>query len=126
MSSVSVTQANPNVLVSVTNILGRAVKQVDFGLDASSVATEQNKKSLFAGRKQLTAKSSDKTAFELALFENTIEPGFYTVKVTLTPKTNVLLVLNSHFDVKFSQEVEVVDLSVGSADREQSSPKLFK
>ncbi len=124
----SVTKSFPGILVSVTNILGRAVKNVDFGIAISSVATEKNKKQLFTEHRQVVAKSSDNTVFELSLLDNLKERGFYTLKATVVPNSKDigLLVLNDQFDVKFSSEVEVADLSVASADREQSSPKLLK
>lgn len=60
LSSVRVTPASSNVLVSVTNILGGAVKQTEFNLEGDSAKTAKDQQ-LFAGKKlPFTSKSSDR------------------------------------------------------------------
>ena len=79
-------------------------------------------------KKQFQSKSSDGTLYELRLHDSTTEnqAGFYTIVLNI--KTTVadkrLIVLNNRFEVKFLRDLEVSDLQIGVADREQTQPAL--
>ena len=123
-----VSTAEPSVLVSLTNILGGAVKGAQFALEADSAKSD--KASLLAGKKALTPKSSDGTSFEFALFEagQQAPADFYVVTLSANaqPADKRFFLLNNKFQVKVSNAISVVDVQVGVADRDQSTPKLVK
>jgi len=130
LSSARLTSASSNVLVSVTNLLGGPVKQADFNLEADSAKTSKDV-SLFPGKKHLfTAKSSDKTTFEVKLIESNQQPtaGFYTLVVNLLAKAdqkNLFLVQNK-VDLKVTTSANLVDVQLGVSDRDSNAPKLTK
>lgn len=132
ISPISVTQDRPNALISVTNLIGRPVgKDVQFNIETESAVNQQaNQPVLFNDKRQFTAKSSDNTAFELKLYDakTSTQTGFFTITINVTPKVadKRLLILNNKFEVKFQRDLEITELQIGAADREQSTPKLNK
>ena len=116
----SVTTEWPNVLIGLTNILGRPVKLAEFNIQAES--------SLFAGKRALGPKSSDSSVFELKALDGEAAAGFYTANLQAAPKTadKRFVVLNGKVDVKVLAKVEASDVRVGAADREQLTPKIHK
>ena len=60
VSPISISGSQPNVVVSLTNILGRPVKQTQFTLEAESAKSQKaNGPVLFSAKKAFTSKSSD-------------------------------------------------------------------
>lgn len=120
VSQVSVTTEWPNVLVGLTNILGRPVSQAQFSVNAES--------SLFSGKRALSQKSSDGSVFDFKALDGNVAPGFYTLNLQVAPKGDDkrFVVLNSKIDVKVLAKVEVSEVRVGAADREQLTPKIHK
>lgn len=124
-----VSSSQPNLVVSLTNILGEPVKQVQFSVSAESGKSQKaNGGNLVASKKAFTSKSSDGTTHEIKLVESQPAAGFYTVVVSATPKTadkRFFLVVNS-VEVKVTTQATITDLEIGVADRDQAAPKLTK
>lgn len=120
VSQVSVTTEWPNVLVGLTNILGRPVAKTEFTIQAES--------SLFSGKRALSLKSSDGSVFDLKALDGDAAAGFYAVTLQVATKNadKRFVVLNNKVDVKVMTKAEVSDVRVGAADREQLTPKIHK
>jgi len=130
LSSVRVTPSSSSVLVSVTNLLGEAVKQAEFNLEADSARTAKDQQ-LFPGKKlPFTSKSSDRTTHEVKLLEASQQPtaGFYTLTVNLLlkPSDKQFFLVNNKVDVKVTTVASLVDVQLGVADRDQTAPKLTR
>lgn len=127
LSPVSVSTEQPNLLVSVTNIVGASVRQVK--LDVEALSAKSSKSSLLSGKKTFTPKSSDGTAYELKLVEKQPDADFYTVSVSVSPKApanndkRFFLVIQSVL-VKATTVMSVNDVQIGVGDRDQGLPKL--
>jgi hypothetical protein len=60
VSPISISSSQPNVVVSLTNILGKPVKQAQFTLEAESAKSQRTGgPALFITKKTFTSKSSD-------------------------------------------------------------------
>ena len=85
---------------------------------------------LFNDKRQFQSKSSDGTLYELRLFDASTDgqAGFYTIVLNVAPITadKRFVVIDNKFEVKFLRDLEVEDLQIGVADREQSTPALKK
>jgi oligosaccharyltransferase complex subunit delta (ribophorin II) len=134
ISPVGLSGSQPHLVVSLTNILGDAVKQAQFNLEAESGKSQKpNAGNLVSAKKTFTSKSSDGSTFELKLIDAAQQPsaGFYTIVVTATPKgphvsdKRFFLVANS-VEVKVTTQISIADLQLGVADRDQAAPKLTK
>lgn len=128
ISPVSVSSSQANLVVSLTNILGEAVKQTQFTLSAESGKSQKpNGGNLVSAKKAFASKSSDGSTYELKLVDGQQpEAGFYTIVVSATPKTadkKFFLVVNS-VEVKVTTQATVAGLQLGVADRDQTAPKL--
>ena len=118
------------MLITVSNILGRPVGQdIKFNIETDSSNNQQsNLPPLLNDKRQFQEKSSDGTLYELRLLDSTTEnqAGFYTIVLNVKPTVadKRLIVLNNKFEVKFLRELEVQDVQIGVADREQTQPNL--
>lgn len=121
LSPVSVSLANPNLLISITNIMGEPIKQ------ELQVVAESSK--LLEAKAPFKPKSSDGTTFEISLLNAAVPKAadFYDVTISATAKasTNTFLVSQT-VNVKITCQVDLVDVQVGLVDRDQSNPKLQK
>lgn len=125
LSSVSVSPSASNLLVSLTNILGGAIND-KVNLDALSATSSNSKATLFTGKKSFTAKSSDRTSFDVKLVDGQqLVPGFYAVTVGLNADKKFFLTKKS-VEVKVTTKVDLSDVSMSVSDRDTSSPKLEK
>lgn len=127
LSSVGVSAEQPNLLVSVTNIVGASVRQVQLNVEAESA--KSGKSALLAAKKAFTPKSSDGTTFELKLVEQQPSADFYTVVVSVTPKAPAnndkrFFLVQNNVQVKATTVGSVGDVQIGVNDRDVSSPKL--
>ena len=130
LSPVSVSLAQPNLLVSVTNVLGLPAKG-DLVVSAeSSKSQKANGPALFAAKLNFQSKSSEGSTFELKLVDKEQKPAdFYTIIVNAVPKSGAdkrFFLVDTSVSVKISTQVDVVDIQIGVADRDQSTPKLAK
>lgn len=125
MSSAMVNKESSNLLVSVTTILGGAIKDAQINLDALKAVTSEGKSSLFAAKKPFTIKSSDGTSFEVKLVDGDAQPGFYTVTVGLNGDKRLFLAKNS-VKVKVTTKVNIADLYMGVFERDNTNPQLKK
>lgn len=125
LSPVSVSAASPSLVISLTNIMGGKLTQ-KLGVEALSAKSVKN--TLFAETKTFTAKSNDGTTFELKLIDSSkkLVADFYKVKINVTPKSSQFFLLKSEVDVKATAQVTITDFQIGTADRDQSNPKLTK
>jgi hypothetical protein len=131
LSPISISTAQPNLLVSLTNIIGAPIKQVQFNVEAESAKSQKSSGALFTAKKAFTSKSSDGTSYELRLLDANQQPtaDFYHITILATPKTGNdkrFLLIENKVEVKVTTSINVVDLNIGVADREQSTPKLTK
>lgn len=134
VSAIGVSLSQPNVVASLTNILGKPVKQVTFTLEAVSAKSQKaNGPTLLAAKKPFTAKSSDGTTFELKLVDQAPSPDFYLVTVSAVPKsatpnanTKQFFLVQNTFEVKVTTQISLTDVNVGVSDRDQATPKLVK
>jgi len=127
LSSVRVTPASSNVLVSVTNILGSPVK-AEFNLEAESAKTAKDQ-SLFPGKKLIfQSRSSDRTTFDVKLLESNVQPaaGFYSLTVNLILKDKQYFLVQNKVDIKVATQASLVDVQLGVSDRDQTAPKLTR
>jgi oligosaccharyltransferase complex subunit delta (ribophorin II) len=121
LSSVSVSVTNPNLLISITNIMGESIKQ------ELQVIAESSK--LLDAKTPFKPKSSDGTTFEISLLnaEAPKAAAFYDVTISASVKGNSNTFLVSQtVDVKIACQVDLSDVQVGLVDRDQSNPKLQK
>jgi len=127
MSPVSISAATSDLLVSVTTILGGPVKDSQINLDALTGISKNQKGSLFSGKKTFTAKSSDRTSFNVKLVEENkqLNSGFYDVVCSLNADKKYFLKTNS-VEVKVTTKISVTDVNLGVSDRDTSQPKLVK
>lgn len=135
LSSASISSAQPNLLVSLTNILGNPVKQVQFGVEAESGKNLKKSSEVLAtaNKKPFASKSSDGSTYEIKLVDAQQPPsaGFYSIAVNVAPKApanadkRFFLVVKS-VEVKLTTQANVADIQIGVADRDQSAPKLQK
>lgn len=126
LSSVSVSPSASNLLVSLTNILGGAVNDPKVNLDALSAISSNSKTTLFTGKKSFTAKSSDRTSFDVKLVDSQqLTPGFYAVTVGLNADKKFFLTKKS-VEVKVTTKVDLSDVLMSVSDRDTTSPKLEK
>lgn len=130
LSPVSVSPAQPNLLVSVTNVLGMPVKNQLVVTAESSKSQKANGPALFAAKQTFSTKSSDGTTFELKLIDKEPKPAdFYTIAVNVAPKAaedKRFFLAEKTVSVKITTQADVADIQVGVADRDQSTPKLVK
>jgi len=130
LSSISVSAAQPNALISVTNILGNAVTQTQLTVEATSAKSQKN--TLLAAKRPFVAKSSDGSTYEIKLIDSasqSLAADFYQVVVSVTPKQageKRFFLVQTSFEVKVATVISVTDVNVGVADRDQSTPKLAK
>lgn len=124
MSSVSVNSESSNLLVSITTLLGGAVKDAQLNLDVLS-AKSSGGKTLITAKKPFTIKSSDKTSFEVKIVDGDAQPGFYTVTVGLNGDKRLILPKNT-VEVKVTTKVNVADLYLGVFERDKTNPQLKK
>ncbi|CAF0949106.1 unnamed protein product [Brachionus calyciflorus] len=127
LSSVSVSSQQPNLLISVTNIVGASVRQAQFNVEAESAKSA--KSTLLSAKKPFTQKSSDGTTYELKLVEQQPTADFYTVLVSVTPKAPAnndkrFYLVDNKVLVKVSTVASVSDVQIGTGDRDQGLPKL--
>lgn len=130
-SPVSVSASEPNVLISVTNLLGGSIEQAQFDVEAESAKGQKAKgQGLFAAKKKFTPKSSDGASFDLRLVEpnQKVVTDFYLVTVTIQskPASKKYFLVQNKFEVKLTTQITVADVQVGVADRDHSAPKLVK
>lgn len=127
LSQINVNAASSNLLVSLTNVLGGPVKEVQMNLDAVSATSSNSKSSLFSSKKAFTTKSSDRTTFEMNLVDGKSEltSGFYAVKVALNAPKNYFLTKSS-VQVKVTTKISVDNVQLGVSDIDTSIPKLKK
>jgi hypothetical protein len=128
LSQVSVSAAQPNLLVSITNILGLPTKN-DMVVVAES-SKSQSGAVLVAGKMQFQSKSSDGTTFELKVIDKEQKPAdYYEITVSATPKVGAdkrFFLVEKSVNVKITTVADVTDIQIGVADRDQSTPKLSK
>jgi len=130
LSPISVSSSQPNVIVSLTNIVGAAVRQTQFVVEADSAKSQKtNGAALISAKKPFTSTSSEGTTYQLKLVEQPASADFYTVVVNVIPKSPTekrFFLVDNKVEVKVTALVNVVDAQVGVADRDQSAPKLTK
>lgn len=127
ISQVSVSAEQPNLLVSITNIIGTSIKQVQFNVEAESAKSA--KSTLLSAKKAFTQKSSDGTTYELKLVEQQPAADFYTVVVLVSPKPPAqndkrFFLVDNKVQVKVSTVASISDVQIGVGDRDQGLPKL--
>jgi oligosaccharyltransferase complex subunit delta (ribophorin II) len=125
---VSVSSSQPNLLVGLTNLLGQSFKQ-QFTVEAESAKSQRaNGPALFTAKKKFTSKSSDGSTFELRLFEQNQQPDadFYVVRVNAAGQDSRFFVVEPQVEVKVTTSVNLADVQVGVADRDQTAPKFQK
>jgi oligosaccharyltransferase complex subunit delta (ribophorin II) len=111
-----------NLIVGVSNIMGSPLKQ-KFKLEGEAVKNDKAE-SLFVGKKEFVSKSNDGSLFELKIDSSKATANFYTIQVSLAPKSSQHILLQDKLTLKVSTKVVVKDLQIGVADRDQSSPRL--
>lgn len=129
LSPISVSTSQPNLLISLTNIVGSSVKQAQFDVVAESAKSQ--KVNLLTAKKSFASKSSDGTTYELKLVEQQPAADFYTVVVSVSPKAPAqndkrFFLVDNKVEVKVATVASVVEVQLGVADRDQSTPKLTK
>lgn len=124
ISPAYVNRDSSNLLVSVTTLLGGAVKDAQINLDALK-AVSSNGKALITAKKAFTIKSSDRTAFEVKLVDGDAQPGFYTVTIGLNGDKRLFLAKNS-VEIKVTTKVNIVDMYMGVFERDNTNPQLKK
>jgi hypothetical protein len=128
LSQVSVSAAQPNLLISITNILGLPTKN-DMVVVAES-SKSQSGAVLVAGKMQFQSKSSDGTTFELKVIDKEQKPAdYYEITVSAAPKAGAdkrFFLVEKSVNVKITTVADVADILIGVADRDQSAPKLSK
>ncbi|CAF4564532.1 unnamed protein product [Rotaria sp. Silwood1] len=126
VSSSEVNQQNPSVLVSVTNLFGQPVGEMTVTADSA----KRNEDGVVVISKQkLTPKASDFTVYELSFYDKKIPRGFYTIHLTLTPRTDGKFIgLTDHtIDVKVTSEVTLENVELNIADRDNAAQvKTYK
>jgi oligosaccharyltransferase complex subunit delta (ribophorin II) len=123
-----VSSTQPNLLVGLTNLLGQTVKQ-QFTVEAESAKSQRaNGPALFTAKKRFTSKSSDGSTFELRLIEQNQQPeaDFYVVRVNAVAQDSRYFVVEPQIEVKVTTSVNLADVQIGVADRDQAAPKLQK
>jgi hypothetical protein len=130
LSPIGISSTQSNLVVSVTNLLGGAVKNAQVNINAIS-ASSSTSKTLFSGKKlSFAPKSSDRTTFQLVLIEQNqqVVPEFYmvTVELNMKPEEKQFFLTQNKLEVKVTTVVEVVDVSLGVSDRDASNPTLNK
>ena len=130
LSQVSVSAAQPNLLVSITNILGLPIKNDMVVLAESSKSQKSGGATLVANKMQFQSKSSDNTMFELKLIDKEQKPAdYYEITVSASPKAGAdkrFFLVEKTVSVKITTVADVADIQIGVADRDQSTPKLVK
>ena len=126
-SPVSVTSDSSNLLVSLTNLLGGPSKEAQLNLEALSATSAVSKASLFAVKKSFTAKSSDRSTFDVKLVDANakLTPGFYAVTVGLNGPKNFFLVKNT-VEIKVTTKVTVANVQMSVSDVDTTNPKFEK
>ncbi len=83
---------------------------------------------MFTAKKKFTSKSSDGSTFELRLIEANQQPEaeFYVVRVNAAAQDSRYFVVEPQVEVKVTTSVNLADVQVGVADRDQTAPKLQK
>lgn len=123
LSPVSVTPAESNLLVSLTNLLGTK-PNTQIALEALSAKNSKGN-GLFTGKKTFTAKSSDSTSFDVKLLTEPKPTGFYAVNVGLNGPKHFFL-LQSQVEVKVTVSVSVEDVQLAVSDRDATKPVFQK
>ena len=77
------------------------------------------------------SKSSDGTTFELKLIDKEQKPAdYYEISISVVPKaagdSKRFFLVEKTVSVKITTQVDVTDILIGVADRDQSAPKLVK
>lgn len=130
LSPIGISSSQSNLVVSVTDLLGRSVKNAQVNINAASAASS-TAKTLFSGKKlSFTPKSSDRSTFQVALIEQNqqVVPEFYmvTVELNLKPEEKHFFLTQNKVEIKVTTVVEVTDVSLGVSDRDASNPTLNK
>jgi len=130
LSTIDISTSQPNVLISITNLLGGQVKNTQINADAVSAASSTGK-TLFSGKKiSATTKSSDRTSFEIKLIEESQQPApefyFVTIELNLRPEEKQFYLTQNKIEVKATTFVNLVDVQVGVSDRDTTTPVLTK
>ena len=83
---------------------------------------------MFTAKKKFASKSSDGSTFELRLIEANQQPeaDFYVVRVNAAAQDSRYFVVEPQVEVKVTTSVNLADVQVGVADRDQTAPKLQK
>ena len=130
LSQVSVSAAQPNLLISITNIMGLPTKTDMVVIAESSKSQKSSGAALIASKMQFQSKSSDGTTFELKLIDKEQKPAdYYEITVSAAPKAGAdkrFFLVEKTVNVKITTVADVTDIQIGVADRDQSTPKLAK
>ena len=110
--------------------MGGPVKQAQFTVEAESAkSVKANGPALFTTKKAFASKSSDGTSYELKIVEQNQAADVYSVVVSAASKTandKRFFLVEKSVEVKITTSISVVDVQIGVADRDQSTPRLVK
>jgi len=126
VSPAAVNPQSPSVLISVSNLLGQPVGEI-------SVTAESAKRKddgvVVISKTKLISKASDFSVFELPFYDTKIPRGFYTIHLTLTPKTDGKFVglTDNTVEVKVTSEGTLENTELVVSDRDNAGQaKTYK
>jgi hypothetical protein len=128
LSPISVSSAQPNLLVGITNLLGQTVK-TQLSVEVESAKSQRsNGPVLVAAKKKFASKSSDGSTFEVRIIEQNQQPDaeFYVVRVNAASTDARFFLVEQQVEVKVTTSVSLNEVLIGVADRDVTLPKWQK
>ncbi|CAF3950006.1 unnamed protein product, partial [Adineta steineri] len=117
---------NPSVLISVTNLFGQSVGEMTVMAES---AKRKDDGVVVVSKQKLTPKASDFSVYELPFYDKKIPRGFYTIHLSLTPRTEGKFIglTDITIDVKVTSEGTLENAELNVVDRDNTAQaKTYK